>query len=163
MECIIWEDSLIYTTLYVKSCCLILACQPDEPLVSLVTTNRIINVYGFLVVIMLLMYSVLHCLHSVGNKSYYLLLHDDVIKWEPFLHYRPFVWGIHREPVNSPHKGQWHGALTFSLICIWINRWVNNREAGDLRRHHAHYDVTVMYNWRWVVREFHCDEWMISN
>ena len=30
------------------------------------------------------------------------------------------------------------------LICTWINGWVNNREAGDLRRHNAHYDVTVM-------------------
>ena len=47
-------------------------------------------------------------------------------------------------PVNSPHKGQWHGALVFSLICIWINGWVNNREAGDLRRHRAHYDFIVM-------------------
>ena len=41
--------------------------------------------------------------------------------------------------VNSPHKGQWRGALMFSLICAWINGWVNNREAGDLRRHRAHY------------------------
>ena len=47
-------------------------------------------------------------------------------------------------PVNSPHKGQWRGALMFSLICAWINRWVNNREAGDLRRYRAHYDVVVM-------------------
>ena len=46
--------------------------------------------------------------------------------------------------VNSPHKGQWRGALMFSLICAWINGWVNNREAGGLRRHRAHYDVTVM-------------------
>ena len=44
-----------------------------------------------------------------------------------------------------PHKGQWRGALIFSLICVWINDWViNNREAGDLRRHRGHYDVTVM-------------------
>ena len=55
-----------------------------------------------------------------------------------------FVRGIHRSPVNSPHKGQWRGALIFSLICAWINGWVNNREAGDLRRLRAHYDVTVM-------------------
>ena len=47
-------------------------------------------------------------------------------------------------PVNSPHKGQWRGALMFSLICIWINGWVNNREAGDLRRHRGHYGVSVM-------------------
>ena len=44
----------------------------------------------------------------------------------------------------SPHKGQWRGALMFSLICAWINDWVNNREAGDLRRHRCHYDVNVM-------------------
>ena len=47
-------------------------------------------------------------------------------------------------PVNSPHKGQWRGALMFSLICARINNWVNNREAGDLRRHRGHFDVSVM-------------------
>ena len=69
---------------------------------------------------------------------------DDVIKWKHFPRYWPFVRGIHRSPVNSPHKVQWRGALKFSLICARINGWVNNREAGDLRRHRAHYDVTVM-------------------
>ena len=47
-------------------------------------------------------------------------------------------------PVNSPHKGQWRGALMFSFIYAWINDWVNNREAGDLRRLDGHYDVIVM-------------------
>ena len=70
--------------------------------------------------------------------------HDDVIKWKHFPRYWPYVRGIHRSPVNSPHKGQWREALMFSLICAWINGWVNNREAGDLRCHHTHYDVTVM-------------------
>ena len=70
--------------------------------------------------------------------------HDDVIKWKHFPRYWPFVRGIHRSTVNSPHKGQWRGALMYSLICVWINGWVNNREAGDLRRYPAHYDVTVM-------------------
>ena len=70
--------------------------------------------------------------------------HDDVIKWKHFPRYWPFVRGIHRSPVNSTHKGQCRGALMFSLICVWINDWVNNREAGDLRRYHAHYDVIVM-------------------
>ena len=69
--------------------------------------------------------------------------HDDVIKWKHFPRYWPFVQGIHRSPVNSLHKGQWCGALIFSLICTWINSWVNNREAGDLSRHCDHYDVTV--------------------
>ena len=70
--------------------------------------------------------------------------HADITKWKHFPRYWPFVRGIHRSPVCSPHKGQWRGALMFSLICAWINGWVNNREAGDLRRHRAHYDVTVM-------------------
>ena len=47
------------------------------------------------------------------------LSHDDVIKWKHFPRYWPFVRGIHRSPVVSPHKGQWHGALIFSLICAW--------------------------------------------
>ena len=78
--------------------------------------------------------------HAIQSRSG----HDDVIKWKHFPRYWPFVRGIHRLPVNSPHKGQWRGALMFSLICVWINVWVNNREADDLRRHRAHYDVIVM-------------------
>ena len=70
--------------------------------------------------------------------------HDDVIKWKHFPRYWPFVRGIHLSPVNSPHKGQWRGALMFSLIFAWMNGWVNTREAGDLRCYHAHYDVLVM-------------------
>ena len=64
------------------------------------------------------------------------------ISWS-FPRYWPFVQGIHRSPVNSPHKGQWRGALIF-CVSARINGCVNNREAGDLRRHRAHYDVTVM-------------------
>ena len=70
--------------------------------------------------------------------------HDDVMKWKHLPRYWPFVRGIHRSPVNSPHKGQWRGALMFSLICAWTNGWLNNPDAGDLRRHRTHYDVTVM-------------------
>ena len=67
----------------------------------------------------------------------FFAIHDDVIKRKHFPHHRP---------LDSPHEGQWRGALMFSLICAWINRWVNNGEVGDLRRHRTHYDVTVM---RW--------------
>ena len=49
--------------------------------------------------------------------------------------------GIHRSPVNPPHKVQWRGALMFSLVCTWTN----NNDADGLRRHRAHYDVTVMF------------------
>ena len=71
------------------------------------------------------------------NPSY----HEDFIKWKYFPRYWPSVRGIHRSPVNSPHKGLWRGALMFSLIGAWINGW----ETGDLRRHRAHYDVTEMF------------------
>ena len=56
--------------------------------------------------------------------------------------------------VSGPLCGEFTGPLTkasdaelwcFSLICTWINGWVNNREAGDLRRHRVHYGVTVMW------------------
>ena len=63
---------------------------------------------------------------------------------ETFRRYWPFVRGIHRSPVNSPHKGQWRGVLMFSLICAWIHGWVNKREAAISRRHRAHNDVIVM-------------------
>ena len=66
------------------------------------------------------------------------------MKWKHFPRYRPFVWEIHKSPVNSPHKGQWRGALMFSLI--WINGWANNRDAGGLRYHRANYDVIVLYH-----------------
>ena len=78
--------------------------------------------------------------------------HDDVIKWKHFPRYWPFVRGIHRSSENFPHKVQRRGALMFSLICAWINVWVNNREAGDLRRHRVHYDVIVMklHRFYWI-------------
>ena len=76
----------------------------------------------------------------------------DVIK-----RYWPFVWEIHLSPVNSPYKGQWRGARMFSLICVWTNVWVNNRDAGDFWDHRTHYDVIVMpkyntYIWMGVTR-----------
>ena len=77
------------------------------------------------------------------------LIHDDVSKWKHFPRYWPFVRGIHRSLVNSPHKGQWRGALMFSLICAWPNGWSNHRDAGDLRRHPAHCAVTVMCLQHW--------------
>ena len=70
--------------------------------------------------------------------------HHEVIKWKHFPRYWPFVRGIHPSLVNSPHKGQWRGALMLSLTCTWIHSWVNNCEAVDLRRHHARFDVIVM-------------------
>ena len=46
---------------------------------------------------------------------------------------------------DSPHKSQWREALMFSMISAYTTCWANNRDAGGLRRHRAHYDLTVMY------------------
>ena len=73
---------------------------------------------------------------TIANVGFLAGPHDDVIKWKHFPRYWSFVRGI--------RKGQWRGALMFSLICVWINGWVSNREAGDLRRYRTHYDATVM-------------------
>ena len=55
--------------------------------------------------------------------------HDDVIKYKYFPRYWFFVRGIHRSPVNSPHKGQWRGALVFSLICA-LNKRLSKQSWG---------------------------------
>ena len=85
------------------------------------------------------------CVDIGGSMCY----HADVIKWNQFPRYWPFVRGIHRSLLNSPHKGQWCGALIYSLICAWINGWVNNGEAGNLRRHR----FPIMTSLQW-----HCDD-----
>ena len=72
-------------------------------------------------------------------------LHDDVIKWKHFPRYWSFVRGINPSPVSSLTK-----ASDAEFWCIFDMRskkniWINTRDAGDLRRYRAHYDVTVMY------------------
>ena len=131
----------------------------DKPLgapayVKLVYVKSIFLKIGIFNII--IWWSLEHVIYSLMHSSQNLSLssHDDVIKWKHFPCYWPFVQGIHRSPVNSLHKGQWHGALMFSFICAWINGWVNDREAGDLRRHHDHYDVIVMI---FIVKQ-HSDE-----
>ena len=82
------------------------------------------------------------------------LMHDDVIKWKHFTRDCFFVRGFHPSAVDSPHKGQWSRALMFSLTRAWTNTWVNNGDAGDLRRHRAHHGVIVMVCW--------CDKFCIQ-
>ena len=76
--------------------------------------------------------------------------HDDVTKWKKFLRHWPFVRGIHRWPVDSPHKGQWRGALMLCLICAWTNGWANNRDAviGDA--------ITLIMKSLWWLHEWIC-------
>ena len=63
---------------------------------------------------------------------------------ETFPRYWPLARGIHRSPVDFPHKDMWRRPLIFASICAWTNGWANNRDAGDSGRRCAHYGVTVM-------------------
>ena len=53
---------------------------------------------------------------------------------------------------NSPLTGEFPSQrpvtqiFEVSLVCVCTNGGANNRDAGDLRRHRHHYDVTVMRN-----------------
>ena len=62
----------------------------------------------------------------------------------PFMCETGESWWRHQMEIFSALLAQWRGALVFSLICVCINGWANNREAGVLICHCAHYDVTVM-------------------
>ena len=73
-----------------------------------------------------------------------IISYEDVIKWKHFPRYWPFVGGIHRSLVNPPHNGQWRTALMFPLICLSRIDWANTGDSGDLKHHHAHYDVSEM-------------------
>ena len=90
-------------------------------------------------------------------------IHDDVSQWEHFQCYWPFVRGIQQSAVDFPQKGQWRRALMFSLICAWTNSWANNRDAGDLRWHRSHYDVTVMFSNTWRNKSIAWQCWYIVN
>ena len=46
---------------------------------------------------------ILQMAYRVSHKICTRFYHDDVIKWKYFARYWPFVRGIHRSPVNSPH------------------------------------------------------------
>ena len=61
--------------------------------------------------------------HLIKNRAWWRL------QMKPFPCYWPFVRGIHRSPVNSPHKGQWRGALMFSLICA-LNKRLSKQSWG---------------------------------
>ena len=80
----------------------------------------------------------IQCQAIVWNSDH--TLSKYTFKWR----INPTWWRIKWWPVNSPHKDQWRRASMFTLICTWLNVWVNNRGAGDLRRLQAHDDVAVM-------------------
>ena len=75
---------------------------------------------------------------------------NDVMKWNHFPLYWPFVWGIHRSPVNSLHKGQLCWALMFSLICALNKRL--SKQSWDRR-----FETPSRPSWR------HCNGHTLSH
>ena len=59
-----------------------------------------------------------------ANNRIYQCIHDDVMKWKYYPRYWPFVRGIHRSPVNSPHKAQWRGALMYIVRNVSYYLWL---------------------------------------
>ena len=110
------------------------------------TWQCILPRYTPLIMLTVRVYAVCFCLIIFASRGRHLM--------ETFSALLALCRGIHRSPVNSPHKGQWRGALMFSSICARINGWVTNREAGDLRRQRAHYDAIVMFTYHSLQSDF---------
>ena len=139
-------NPMLLKAMHMQRCSLVLEVvgEVDDNLEIMYTTMMLLCHY----ILTMLLWSGLNSIQAIIYvfHSTPCPLHDDVIKWKQFTQYWPFVRGIHWSPVNSPHKGQWRGALLFPLISAWTISWANNGYAGGLRRHRAHYDIIVMAN-----------------
>ena len=104
-----------------------------------------------------IMWNLWYCLSRI-NGPCFLWYHDDAIKWKHFPRNWPFVRGIHRSPVNSPHKGQWRGALMFSFF-FYLNKRLGKQSWGwwfetlsrSLWRHCNDKDVKAWYEMKMYV------------
>ena len=94
-------------------------------------------------------------------QSHALLIYREMwldfawLRHQHFSCHWPFVRGLHRPPVDSPHKDQWRGALMFSFMCAWTNGWANSEDVGDLRRQSAHCYVTVIESLLLMMTSWH--------
>ena len=107
----------------------------------------------------------MRCCHNLHSPY---LSHDDVIKWKYFLHYWPFVWGIHRSSVNSAHKGQWRRALIFYLR---LNKQFSKQSWGWwYEKPSRSFDVIVMCykmlnlhrEWLWALITMKKELWLFD-
>ena len=65
---------------------------------------------------------------TIVTGSYSTSRHDDVIKWKHFPRYWPFVRGIHRWPMDSPHKAS--DAERWCLFYRRLNKWLSKQSWG---------------------------------
>ena len=103
------------------------------------SAGTLVNKSGFRVDQPLTMNDIIHC-----------IVEEDEIRWqrhqmEQFSALLDLCAGTSPVTGEFPTQRPMTRSLMFCLICAWINDWVNNRDAGDLRRHRAHYDVIVMF------------------
>ena len=100
---------------------------------------------------------------SLGEQGVYF--HNDVIKWKHFPRY--YLYGEFTGNRRIPRTKATDVELWCVFILAWINGWVNNGEAGDLRHHRTHYDVTVIRQmtvryWWFTIRMAHYTVWSIG-
>ena len=74
----------------------------------------------------------------------HIFSHDDAIKWKNFRATGHFAGN---SPVPGEFPVQRPVTRSFDVFfdLFWISGWVNNREAGDLRRYRAYYGAIVMW------------------
>ena len=83
--------------------------------------------------------------HAINTVRKYSIIAAITLIWIRCVHqWWRHQMGIRRSPVNSRTKASDAELWCFLWSAPWINGWVNNREAGDLRRHRVHYEVIVM-------------------
>ena len=96
---------------------------------------------------------ILHVDENLGVKAWLefcwympqLHYYDDVMKWKQYPRYWSFCgkFTSHRWILRT--KANDAELCCFVWFVSWINGWVINREAGDLRRHRSPFDVIVMW------------------
>ena len=147
-----------------------IGCQPNEPPATLVTTNRNINIYGFLVVIMLLMYSALHCLYSVGDRiTTTIMWRGSLVRSQPRNNSHYFSFAPH-EPMRVTPKSVFRNGHPFCYE-LWKNKtndykneWLMNLSIFLNVMDYKQHDSVINWkhfprNWPFV-RGIHRSQWI---
>ena len=84
-------------------------------------------------------------MYTTINNAQKILVHTMTSSNRNIFRVTGHLCGEFTGPREFPAQKRVTRSFDFSLICVWINDWVNNREAGDLWCYHAHYGVIVMF------------------
>ena len=130
---------------------------------AFISWNFSIDLPNFMVIQLILLFSFYFAgylcpFRSVSYPNFKLMwwsdfhtfvFHDDVIKWKHFPRYWPFVRGIHRSPVNSPHKGQWRWRTFDVYFDLHLNKRLSKQSwCWWFETLSSPYDVTLMSNFK---------------